>query len=187
MLKFTAKPALLAFIAGLIVLAGCAAPYTPAPQILPANIRKLYVKPFANNTTQYGLEDKLTLAVVNEFISDGRLSIANTEDEADGILIGEINKYILQPLTMDSNMVTEQYKLWILLNVYFVDKANNVTLWSEPNMEGIQIFYDASRPGGITEEEARENIWANLSRSIAKRAIQGFGSVSGQSENKVPR
>lgn len=170
-----------------VAITGCAAPYTPAPQILPAHIRKIYIRPIVNNTSQYGLEDKLMLKVVDEFVRDGRLAVVNNESEADGILVGEINRYILQPLTYDANNVTEQYKLWILMNVYFVDREANVTLWTEPNLEGIQIYYDASRPGGRTEEEVRETIWDNLSRTIVKRTVEGFGSVSGAPDNKVPK
>lgn len=171
----------------LLTVIGCSSPYQPAPQILPQNIRKIAVRPVVNNTTQYGLEEKLTLAIINEFVRDGRLQLVNKEEEADGVVVAEINKYILQPLTYDQNLVSRQFKLWVLLNVYFIDRANNVTLWTEPNMEGIQIYYDVSQPGGKTEEEARQLIWDNMSRDIVKRTIEGFGSVSGVSEKKVPK
>lgn len=174
------------FYGVLLAVLGCSSPYTPAPQILPANIKTIYIRPFVNNTSQYGLEEKLTLKVVDEFVRDGRLKVVNSEAEADGIIAGEISKYILQPLTYDANMVTEQYKLWVLLNINFIDKAKNITLWTEPNMEGIQIFYDATR-GGPTEEEVRETLWDSLARDIVKRTIQGFGSISGASEKKVPQ
>ena len=169
-----------------IAVAGCASPYSPAPQILPAYMKNIYIRPFVNNTSQYGLEEKLTLAVVDEFVRDGRLKVVNSEAEADAVLVGEISKYILQPLTYDANMVTEQYKLWVLLNVHFVDKVKNVTMWTEPNMEGIQIYYDVSR-GGPTEEEVRQTLWDGLSRDIVKRTVEGFGSISGASEKKVPQ
>lgn len=173
------------FAALVVAFAGCSAPYTPAPQILPSHIKKLLIKPVVNTTSQYGLEEKLTLQIVDEFIRDGRLGIATTEADADGVVITEIKRYILQPLTYDANNVPQQYKLWILANVYFVDKVNNVTLWTEPNMEGIQIYADAALPGGLTEEEAREQIWDKLSRDIVKRTMSGFGSVSGASERKI--
>lgn len=168
-----------------VLFAGCSAPYTPAPQIMPQHIKKIFVRPFVNSTTQYGLEEKLTLAVIDEFVKDGRFAVVNNEADADGVLAGTISRYILQPLTYDANMVVEQYKLWVLVDVSFVDRVQNVTLWSEPNMEGMQIYYDATRPGGRTEEEVRETIWDNLSRDIVKRTIEGFGSVSGASEKKV--
>lgn len=175
---------LLLFVVALI---SCAAPYDPAPQILPAYVKNVYVRPVVNNTNQYGLEDKLTKAIVDEFMRDGRLSVMTQEQESDGVVVCEIKRYVLQPLTYDANMVTEQYKLWILINVYFIDKHENVTLWSEPNMEGIQIYADSVKVGfgGMTEEEAREYIWEKLSRDIVKRTIKGFGNAGGISDRKV--
>jgi len=168
------------------LLFGCASPYAPAPQTMPQHIKKLTVRPFVNNTATSGLEEKLTLAVVNEFVRDGRFAVANNEADADGVVVGEIKRYILQPLTYDQNLITTQYKLWVVLNLYFIDKANNVTLWTEPNMEGMQVYYDANQPGGRTEDEVRDILWDSLSRDIVKRTIEGFGSVQGGSEKKIP-
>jgi len=178
---------LLTVYCSLLTVIGCSSPYSPAPQILPAHIKKIAIRPFVNNTTQYGLEEKLTLRVINEFVRDGRLQVVNKEEDADGVVGADINRYILQPLTYDKNLVTQQWKLWVLLNVYFIDRVNNVTLWTEPNMEGIQIYYDVSQPGGITEEEARTMMWDNLSADIVKRTVEGFGSVQTPSDNKVPK
>jgi len=186
-LKWFSPLALFTVYCSLITVLGCSSPYAPAPQILPAHIRKIAVRPFANNTTQYGLEEKLTLRVINEFVHDGRLQIVNKEEDADGVLGADINRYILQPLTYDKNLVTQQYKMWVLLNVYFIDRVGNVTLWTEPNMEGLQIYYDVTQPGGITEEEARGMLWDKLSTDIVKRTVEGFGSVSTPSDNKVPK
>ena len=72
----------------LTIFSGCSAPYTPAPQILPQHIKKISIRPFVNNTTQYGLEEKLTLKVINEFVRDGRLMLVNNEQEADGVVAG---------------------------------------------------------------------------------------------------
>lgn len=181
------KFVLLMLLCAVTGLVSCAVPYDPAPQLLPSYIKKVYIRPIVNNTNQYGLEDKFTKAIIDEFMRDGRLSVVTSEEESDGVVVCEIKRYVLQPLTYDANMVTEQYKLWILVNVYFVDKHENVTLWVEPNMEGIQIYADAVKVGfgGMTEEGAREYIWEKLSRDIVKRTIKGFGNASGISERKV--
>ncbi len=170
-----------------VFFVSCAAPYDPAPQILPSYIKKVYVRPIINNTNQYGLEDKFTKEILDEFMRDGRLSIVTDEAEADGVVVCEIKRYVLQPLTYDANMVTEQYKLWILINAYFIDKHENVTLWIEPNMEGIQIYADSVKVGfgGMSEETAREYIWEKLARDIVKRTVKGFGNAGGISERKV--
>ena len=54
-----------------LALTSCAAPYNPAPQLLPEHIKKVYVKPVVNNTNKYGLEAKFTNAVVDEILRDG--------------------------------------------------------------------------------------------------------------------
>ena len=172
-----------------VSLMSCVSVYDPAPQILPEHIRKVYVRPFINNTNQFGIDAKFTVAVADEIMRDGRLSLVNTESEADGVLTATIKKYILQPLTYDANMIVEQYKMWVIVSVSLIDRENNVTLWTEPNLEGIQIYLDATKGSmgeGMTEEEAREIIWEKLSRDMVKRTVKGFGSVSSASEKKVP-
>lgn len=168
-----------------IVCAGCQM-YRPQDQILPQHVRKITIKPFVNKTSQLGLEEKLYLRVYDELGRSGKFNIT-PESEADGVLVGEITHYILQPLTYGQNFEPQQYKLRILMNVYFIDKVTDTTLWSESNFEGIYIYDAPTIPGGITEEEARQIIWENLSKKIYRRVTEGFGSESGISPKKVPQ
>jgi hypothetical protein len=184
----------LAFTLFIANLTSCASPYDPAVQLLPEHIKKVYVKPFENNTNQFGIESKFTNEVIDEIIADGRLSLVNKEDDADSVLTVTIKRYILQPITYDINNVAEQYKMWIIASVSLVDKDNDVTLWTEPNMEGIQIYRDINRRpsgedsmgDGMSEEEARKIVWTKMSRNIVKRVVKGFGSTTSMSEKKVP-
>ncbi|MDR1104344.1 MAG: LPS assembly lipoprotein LptE [Endomicrobium sp.] len=177
-----------------ISLSSCTSPYEPAVQLLPEHIKKVYVKPFGNNTNQFGIESKFTNEVIEEIINSGRLSLVNKEEDADGVLTVTIKRYILQPLTYDVNNVAEQYKMWIIASVSLVDNDNNVTLWTEPNMEGIQIYRDINRRptgedsigDGMSEEEVRQIVWIKMSRNIVRRVIKGFGSATSMSEKKVP-
>lgn len=183
------RSSLALFTSSLFLLSACSKYYyNPAPQVLPNYIQKLAVRAFANHTQQYGLEDKLTLAVQSEFNRDGRYQIT-TEDQADGVIIGDITRYILEPLSYDSNHVPTQYKLWILVDLTFYDKVKNQTLWKEPNMTGQLNYYVASSglPGAQTEEEARQTIFDQLARDVRTRTLEGFGTVTGASEKAVPK
>ena len=163
-----------------ILLAGCSKYYyNPAPQILPQYIKKMAVRPFANHTKQYGIEDKLTLAVQSEFNRDGRYQIT-TEEQSDGFVIGDITKYILEPLSYDSNHVPTEYKLTILVTISFTDKIKSSTLWTEPNMSGELRYFVASSgfAGSLTEDDARQTIFDQLSRDIATRTFEGFGGAT---------
>ncbi|MDR2811529.1 MAG: LPS assembly lipoprotein LptE [Endomicrobium sp.] len=177
-----------------ITLSSCTSPYEQAVQLLPEHVKKVYVKPFGNNTNQFGIESKFTNEVIEEIINSGRLSLVNKEEDADGVLTVTIKRYILQPLTFDINNVAEQYKMCIIASVSLVDNDNNVTLWSEPNMEGIQIYRDINRRpsgedfigDGMSEEDARQIVWIQMSRNIVRRVSKGFVSATSIAEKKVP-
>lgn len=178
------KLAVLALVAG---LAGCKngpdVVYRPYPQILPQHITKISVQPFVNKTAYFGLEDRLTQQVINEFLKDGNYAIV-PDSQANGIVVGEIRRYILTPVQYDAAMVPTLYKLDILLKVQFYDKASNTYLWTEPALPGIQNYSASTLPGGMTEEQAREQVWSVLARDIVRRTVEGFGTVTSESSRK---
>jgi len=172
------------FIPALLSINGCLSSFfRRKPSILPPYIHKIAVRPFANHTQQYGLEDKLTLAVQSEFNRDGRYQIT-TEDQADGVLVGDITRYIMDPLSYDVNHVPTEYKLSILTDVMFLDNVKKQTFWKEPGMIGELRFFSASSglTGQMSETDAQQSIWDQLSRDIVTRTLEGFGTVSKASE-----
>jgi hypothetical protein len=158
--------------------------YRPAPQLLPSNIQKLAIRPLVNKTQQFGMEDKLALAVRDQFLTDARYPLV-PEDEADGIVCISITRYILTPLAFDATLAPTSYKLTIIVDVQLVDRAKNQALWDERNLRGNLTFLNQNLLGGITEEQARENIWAILAPKIVTRVIDGFGAVTGSSERRI--
>ncbi|MFI5350529.1 MAG: LPS assembly lipoprotein LptE [Elusimicrobiota bacterium] len=178
----------LAFAALVAAFAACSSGpdigYRPAPQLLPANIQKLAMHPLVNKTEQFGLEDKLALAVRDHFLGDTRYPLV-PEEEADGVLWITITRYILTPLTFDATLAPTSYKLTIIVDAQMVDQSKKQTLWDERNLRGDLTFQNQNLPGGITEEQARENIWAILAPKIVTRTIDGFGAVTGSSQRII--
>ena len=158
--------------------------YRPTPQILPPNIKRICLRPVVNKTQQFGLEDKLSLAVRDQFLSDGRYPIV-PEADSDGIVLVTVTRYILTPIKFDSKLVPTNYKLHVIVDLQFIDRASNTAIWEEPIMEGILTYADQTLPGGLTEELAREQIWAGLASNIVKRVIDGYGTVTGSSERRI--
>ncbi|MFH1282729.1 MAG: LptE family protein [bacterium] len=175
----------LGFIFIVLLFQACGV-YNPAPVVLPSHIRSISISPVINNTPIYGLEDELTRTIKDEFIRDGRIPI-NNDIESDGDVETVISRYILEPLSYDENHVIEEYKLWVLVDLRFIDRVRNKILWEERNLEGDHRFFVDTKPGGLTEDEAREFVWDNLSRNIIKRTIEGFGSVTGLSDKRAPQ
>jgi hypothetical protein len=158
--------------------------YRPTPQLLPSNIQKLSIRPIVNKTQQFGLEDKLALAVRDEFLRDARYPLV-PENESNGIVWITISRYILTPLQYDATLAPTSYKLRVLVDVQMVDRSTNQALWEEKNLEGSLVYPNATLTGGLTEEQARENIWTILAPMIVSRVVNGFGAVTGTSERRI--
>ncbi len=168
-------------------LNSCSKYFYNAPSLLPAYIHKIAIRPVTNHTQQYGLEDKLTLALQSEFNRDGRYQITS-EEQADGVVVGDITKYILEPLSYDANHVPTEYKLWVIVTVSFSDKVKSQTMWTEPAMKGELRYFVASSgfAGSMTEDDARQVIWDELARDIRTRALEGPGGTSKEADKTSP-
>ena len=158
--------------------------YKPTAQLLPQHVQRLALRPIVNKSQQFGLEDKLMLRVRDEFLRDGRYPLV-PEPESQGIVWITISRYILTAVQYDSTQAATAYKLRILVDLQFIDKSTNQILWEEKNLEGILSFPAQTLRGGLTEEQAREQIWDILARNIVKRVVDGFGSVTGTSERRI--
>lgn len=157
--------------------------YRPNAQIMPQHIKKIHVRPIINRTEVFALEDRLVVEVVDEFLRNGEYSITQ-EDQADGILAGEILRYILIPVQYDTQLVPTVYRMEVLLNLRFIDKNSQETIWQEPALQQVYNFSASTLEGGMTEEQAREELWKNFAKMIVKRTVEGFGSVGSQTRQQ---
>lgn len=155
--------------------------------ILPSHIKTIAVRPFENTTSLSNLGNKLYLATVNKLVRDGRIAYVESEDKADGVIIGTIKFYQRIPISQDVNQVNKEFQVRLLMDLKFLERLENRYLWEEPNIEQRLIYLAESQPGGKTEEEAREQLWDRFSTDIVRRTLEGFGSVTSISPRAVPK
>jgi hypothetical protein len=117
----------------------------------------------------------------------------DTESNADYIFIVVIKQYILQTINYDdsydnsdddsdteSNIISKRYILRIKVNVSFVNRGNNINLFTEPNVEEMYIYTDITKEQkdiiykniAIIEKEAENIIWSKMSKNIVRQAIK---------------
>jgi hypothetical protein len=149
-----------------------------AVNVLPEYIKKVYVRSLNVANKFDDIEIEFTKAIEKEIIMDGRLSLADTEEDADVIFIVTIKKYILQPFTCDENEEVNQYKLSIEANVSFIDKSKNI-IWEELNMKRMHIYRDCIRHSrnemfyvGIEEKKARRVVFNRFSKYIVRQSVR---------------
>lgn len=178
-------------LAGLMAaLTGCGgleSEYQPSAVIIPPYIKTIAVRPFENESATPGIGNKLWLAVTDEFIRDGRIKYVDNESEADGVVVGTVKREVETPLTFDSNLVPTEYQLWVIMDLKFLDKSKNQYLWHEPYLEHKLRYFAETEPGGLTLEEAREELWDRFAQDIVRRVIEGFGTVTSSSPRSVPK
>jgi hypothetical protein len=164
------------FILPSAYLMSCSYLRSPDVKVLPEYIRKVYVKPVV--ISQFGVETEFTEAVEKEIIMDGRLSLVNTEEEADIIFVVIIKKYALQPLIYNNDKDNVQYKLSIKADISLVDKNKNL-IWKELDMEMMHVYRDYMRNpisdffyDGMSERKARRAAFNKFSKYIVRRAVK---------------
>lgn len=160
-------------VVAVIVGAGCAG-YTPQVS-LPSYIQKLAIPVFFNKTQTYSIEQYVTQKTIDQFISDGKVAITD-EQSADGILKVNIDKYMLNAITVDINQVPQQYRLRIYVSIYFFDNKNQRQLWMEENLWEETTYYVVNSLGmpAETEEIARVKVLDRLSERVFRRVMNGW-------------
>lgn len=162
----------------------------PSPALLPHHVHKIAIRPITKRVdapghNTVGWEDRLRLQLQQELIQDGRFNYVNEEADADGVLSGEISRIIFEPLGYDSNNVVQEIKLLVVVNISFFDRKQNKVLWEERGLDQEFSYFVSTQPGGMTDDEARDELWDRFARDVVKRIDEGFGSVTGSSEKKI--
>jgi len=163
---------LLVLTAGALVLAGCGYSLRGS---LPGHIRTVAVPVFANKTQQPAVENFLTRAVIEAFVTSGRLRVVRPE-EADSILEGEIVGYQLDSLAYDERANIREYRLTVTLNLQFRDVRQNVMLWRQERVREKADFRVVGQVAATisSEESALRLAAVDIGRAIVNLAVDRF-------------
>jgi hypothetical protein len=164
-----------------VFAAGCGV-YEPIG-IIPDEIRDVRIEQFENKTSQTDISEDLTEEVINNFIKDGRLTVVSRSD-ADSRLKGAIVEYRKIPVSYDANFIVNEYRLVMVVNLWYYDLVNEVKLWEEVRRDpasgtgGIEarVRYYVGEEMGVTEteEEARQRLIKDAADRITRRTLHGW-------------
>jgi len=170
----------------LIGFGGCQqVSYQSNEVILPQYVKKIAIGGFVDQTQHTIMQEKIVYSLKDAFLMDRRIALTN-EDQADAILIGNITRYLLEPIKYDENFVVQQYILWIWMDVSLVDRASRVAMWTEKRME-VKVQFDTTSNDPVlpnTETEAQDIAADTFAKNIVTRTIDGWFAASGVSGRK---
>jgi hypothetical protein len=142
---------------------------------LPSHIKTVAVPIFVNGTQQPAVENFITAAVVNAFVTSGRLKVVPVS-QADSILEGEIVGYHLDAIAFNQSINITEYRLRVRVNIKFRDVRENATLWVQ---DGLEEWADFRVQGQVSDTIAREDVATRqaaveIGRRIVAAAVDRF-------------
>ena len=89
-------------IAAALLLTSCGYHVGGTGSQLPPGLKVIAVPAMKNDTTRYRIEQRMTEAVVHEFIARTKYRVVSSEDSADAVLHGEITSFEAVPAVFDT-------------------------------------------------------------------------------------
>lgn len=168
-MNMSKKTALIAAVA-IFLLSGCGYHTAGKATRIPANIRNIAIPAFANQTQTFAIEQKVTAAVVREFISRTKFHVTrDVGPDDDAVLRGTVISTQLSPLTYDANTGRASSGLvTVNLKVALTDKQGKV-LFEDPNYVFREQYQISREISSFFREESPA--LDRLSRDVARTLV----------------
>src|SRR6185295_1432945 len=115
-------------VAGLWTM-GCGYGLVGKGNSLDPHIKTIEVPAFVNKTTRVELEQRVTQAVSEEFVSRGQVQLVKDAKQADVILRGSIDSFNIFPIAFEQGRAT-RYQISITAAIELVDhRHEDKVLW----------------------------------------------------------
>lgn len=160
------KTSLFAILLALtLVCSGCLR-YSFTGASIPEGVNTIFI-PFFPDQSASGLgdlADRLNQALIDRFVNQSRLQLANSESEADAVLDGTITRYSNQPFSIGGDEQANQNQVSISVQATFKYKTKDEAEWSK-SFSGKGNFDPTESPiegEGNAADQALEQIANNM-------------------------
>ena len=159
------------------LLAGCGYHVVGTSSHLPSDWQTIAIPAFKNDTTRYRIEQKMTEAVIREFIARTKYRIVQDQDNADAVLHGEVLSVDTTPVLFNATtgevttmLVIVQTKVQLLDNrtkkpIYHAD---SMTFRDEYQIStDVQSFFEEQDP-------ALERMSRDFASKLVSNVLENF-------------
>ena len=116
----------------LILIPGCIR-YSFTGTSIPADVQTIYI-PFLPDRSQSGLgnlSDLLNRALVERFVNQSRLSLANDQGTSDAFIEGAIQTYVNRPFSIGGDEQANLNEVRIAVRATFQYASDDEPLWTQ--------------------------------------------------------
>jgi len=161
-----------------LTLSSCGYHLTPVGGVVPEGAKTIAIPVFINGTYEPYVDIDATQAVMEAFLTDGRLRIVSPET-ADLVLRGKVTAVQLTPLSYTAESYVQQYTVRIGVDVSVEDTRSGKVLWQEKGLSSVFVSSYPVTVGDITatkvaKETAVKNAVRDIASTIRSRVLEGF-------------
>jgi hypothetical protein len=156
-----------------LLVAGCIS-YSFTGTSIPADVRTIYI-PFFPDRSQSGLgdlSDRLNRALINRFVNQSRLSLANDQEDSDAFVEGAIQSYVTRPFSIGGDQQANLNEVQITVRATFQYANDESPLWTK-NFNG-SATYDVLANPVDGEIEAAEAALQQISNNMFNDAVSSW-------------
>jgi outer membrane lipopolysaccharide assembly protein LptE/RlpB len=170
-------------LAVVLLVSSCGYHISGRGGIVPEGVRTLSVPVFFNATNEPYVDVEVTQAVVEEFLTDGRLEVMSLE-EAELALRGKVVKYEVTALSLYLQTYVQQYRVRLVVDASLEDLRSKKVLWQEKGIESsfisdYTVFFDATgsadiRGTRVAKDAAIKKASQDIAWTLRSRVLEGF-------------
>jgi hypothetical protein len=159
--RFVIRLTLLLIIA---LMGGCGI-YSFSGSNLPANIKTVSVPFFQNQTTEFGVDQDLTNALIAAINRDNTLKIGNPRS-SDSELLGTVLSFDERAGQYDRQETASNFRISITIRVRFEDVKKKEAIWEETWTQWGE--YESNRNDGVSQAVEK------LITEVMNRLVSGW-------------
>ncbi len=151
--------------------------------IVPEGVKTISIPVFFNATNEPYVDVEVTQAVVEEFMTDGRLQVVGL-DGAEIVLRGKVVKYEVTPLAYNPQAYVQQYRVYLVVDASLEDLRTKKVLWMERGIKSnfisdYSVTFNAAgqadiRATRVAKDAAIKKASQDIAWTLRSRVLEGF-------------
>lgn len=133
-----------------------------------ALVKTVAVPVFENQTTQFGLAEALTAGVINGFVEDNQLKVADAR-VAEATLNGKVTDYQRKAYTFDEHDQVKEYLVEIWVSAELVKRDTTGPIWSAASIRGFGDY-----PADSAETMGQRRAIKKIAEDIINRTVKSW-------------
>ncbi len=137
--------------------------------------RTIAIPLLENRSREPGIEQEITRAIRNSFLTDGRLQLV-TRSTADLLLLGVVSSYALFPLSFNRDDFIVEYRLEVEVEITLISQDNQQVLLHERiNPARDDYLVSADIPSSeVARRLVLQNAFQKLGEQVVSLVVDGF-------------